>query len=263
MSVRVGMARGLLRLGTFIQSLSVVVMKPDDLVEFSRQGYSKPGDVESWAEDTLVDSGLNAEELALLAEIPAMQGNLLLLGVGGGREAIPLARMGFQVTGVDYVAAMVDRAKKNAARRGVSIEGLVQEISELEVPASTFDIVWLSKEIYSCVPTRERRVEMLRRITHALKPGSFLICQFRLDPELRLTGKSILIRRLIAMCTLGNLKYEPGDTLWLNVEFVHAFASPEAIQAEIEEVGLSVVKMQTDRSPYRCGAVCKKSLDTS
>ena len=263
MSSRVGMAHSLLRLGAFIQSLSVVVMKPDDLVEFSRQGYSNPGDVESWAEDSLVDSGLNAEELALLAEIPATQGNLLLLGVGGGREAIPLAHMGFQVTGVDFVAAMVDRAKENAFRRGVSIEGLVQEISQLEVPANAFDIVWLSREIYSCVPTRARRVEMLRRIKCALKPGGFLICQFRMDPEFRLTGKGLLIRRLVALCTLGNLAYEPGDTLWLNIEFVHAFDSPEAIRAEIEEGGLSVVKMQTDRSPFRCGAVCKKSLDTN
>ena len=104
MSLRVSLARGLLRLGAFIQSLPVVVMRPDDLVEFSRQSYAKPQDVESWAEDALVDSGLTAEELDLLAAVPATTGELLLLGVGGGREAIPLARMGFRVTGVDYVA---------------------------------------------------------------------------------------------------------------------------------------------------------------
>ena len=263
MSVREGLARSLLHLGAFIQSLVVVVMRPDDLVEFSRQGYSKPGDVESWAEDTLVDSGLNAEELDLLAKIPDTKGDLLLLGVGGGREAIPLARMGFRITGVDYVAAMVGRARENATRRGVNIEGLVQEISQLEVPASAFDIVWLSREMYSCVPTRARRVEMVRRITRALKPGGYLICQFRLDPELRRKGKGLFIRRLVAICTLGNLAYEPGDMLWLNVEFVHAFSSKEAIRAEIEEGGLSVECMQTDRSPFKCGAVCKKMLDTS
>ena len=54
--------------------------------------------------------GLNDDEQKLLAELPEATGkNLLLLGVGGGREAIPLAGMGFRVTGVDYAAAMVER----------------------------------------------------------------------------------------------------------------------------------------------------------
>ncbi len=128
MSVRVSLARVLLLLGAFVQSLPVVVLTPDDLVEFSRQSYAKTGNVESWAEDELVDSGLSADELDLLAAAPATTGDLLLLGVGGGREAITLARMGFRVTGVDYVSAMVNRARENAARRGVSMVGLVQEI---------------------------------------------------------------------------------------------------------------------------------------
>ena len=156
MHLRVTWGRGLLRLGAFIQSLPLVIMKPDDLVEFSRQSYARPRTVESWAEDAMVDSGLIAEELDLLAAVPAPTGELLLLGVGGGREAIPLARMGYRVTGVDYVATMVDRASENAARRGVSIEGLVQEMSRLDVQAGAYDVVWLSSVAYSCVPTRAR-----------------------------------------------------------------------------------------------------------
>ena len=46
MRVRVSLARGLLRLGAFIQSLPVVVMRPDDLVEFSRQSYARPRTVD-------------------------------------------------------------------------------------------------------------------------------------------------------------------------------------------------------------------------
>ncbi|NIV37994.1 MAG: hypothetical protein GWN58_53840, partial [Anaerolineae bacterium] len=49
MSIRVSLARFLLQLGDFVQSLAVVVMKPDDLIEFSRQTYDKPQNVEGWA----------------------------------------------------------------------------------------------------------------------------------------------------------------------------------------------------------------------
>jgi SAM-dependent methyltransferase len=259
-SVRVRLARGLLQLGTFVQSLPVAVMRPDDLVEFSRQSYAKPQDVNAWAEDPLVDSGLSADEQNLLAEVPETTGDLLLLGVGGGREAIPLARMGFQVTGVDYVAAMVDRAKENAARRGVHIEGLVQEISQLDVSAGAYDVVWLSRGMYSCVPTRARRVAMVRRIARALKPGGLFLCQFHWRAGAEPSGRGELVRRVIA-CMLGNLAYEAGDTLWLNVEFLHEFTSEDTIQSELEEGGLAVVSIKTDQT-HRGRAVCQKSLGT-
>ena len=257
MRTRVSLARALLRLGAFVQSLAVVVMRPDDLVEFSRQSYAKPQDVESWAEDAIVDSGLSEDELDLLAAVPAKTGKLLLLGVGGGREAIPLARMGFEVTGVDYVAAMVDRAVESAARRGVRIGGLVQEMSQLDVPQSAYDVVWLSRGMYSCVPTRARRVAMVRRIAHALRPGGLFLCQFHWRATPLPAGRGGLVRRLVAACTLGNRSYEVGDTLWLNVEFLHEFTSEDAIRSELEEGGLSVLRIQTGPTP-RGGAVCKK-----
>jgi SAM-dependent methyltransferase len=235
-------------------------MRPDDLVEFSRQTYAKPQDVDAWAEDDLVDSGLSDDERDLLAAVPATTGELLLLGVGGGREAIPLVRMGFRVTGVDYVTAMVDRAIENAARRGVRIEGLVQEISQLDVAESAYDVVWLSRAMYSCVPTRARRVEMVQRIAQALKPGGLVLCQFHWRAEPRPRGRGELLRRIVAICTLGNLTYEAGDTLWLNVEFVHEFSREDEVRSELEEGGLSVISIRTDQTA-RGSAICRKDLD--
>jgi SAM-dependent methyltransferase len=240
-----------------------VVMKPDDLVEFSRQTYARPHNVEAWVEDSLVDSGLSDIERDLLSVIPVTTGKLLLLGVGGGREAIPLSRMGFQVTGVDYIAEMVDKAKENAARRGVNIEGLVQEISKLDVQAGVYDVVWLSRAMYSCVPTRARRVQMVKRITHALKPGGLFICQFQWGTtNQQPTGKGAFLRRSIAKCTLGNLAFEEGDMLWQKIEFVHVFSSQDAIRSELEEGNLSVVRIQTFTTDIRGSAVCRKDLET-
>ena len=260
MSVRVRLARGLVRLGAFIQSLPVVVMRPDDLVEFGRQSYARPDNVESWAEDELVDSGLSADEQDMLAALPDTRGDLLLLGVGGGREAIPLARLGFRVTGVDFVPAMVERAVENAARRGLEIDGLVPEISLLDVQPNVYDVIWLSRAMYSSVPTRSRRVEMARRIARALKPGGLFLCQFLWRAEPRPRGRGKLLRRVIAACTLGNLAYEAGDTLWQNVEYIHQFSSEHAIRSELEEAGLSVVRVRMGQAA-RGHAVCTKSPD--
>jgi SAM-dependent methyltransferase len=249
----------LIRLGAVIQSLPVVVMKADDLIEFSRQTYARPDDVEGWAEDSLVDSGLTADELALVEDLPIKKGSLLLLGVGGGREAIPLARMGFRVTGVDFVEAMVERAKQNAVKRGLEIDGMVQEISSLDIQPDTYDVVWLSKAMYSCVPTRRRRIEMVNRIVNCLKPGGIFLCQFHRDTRYNPSNKGILFRRLIARLTLGNLEYEPGDTLLYHIEFIHAFSSEEEVRSELEEGGFQVLGFHTGKNPTCTGVTSRKT----
>ncbi|MBW6465123.1 MAG: class I SAM-dependent methyltransferase [Brevefilum sp.] len=259
MRMRIRVSRFLLGLGEFIQTLPIVIMKPDDLVVFSRQSYAKPGDVESWSEDALVNAGLNAEEHDLLKTLTTQKGNLLLLGVGGGREAIPMAEMGFQVTGVDYIPAMVDRAKENATRRGVEIDGFVQEISKLDVPEAVFDVVWISKSMYSCIPTRARRVQMVQRIRSALKPGGEFVCQFQIWAGQENRSKAERLRQLIAASPIGNRTYEDGDKLWLNVEFVHVFRSEDEVRTELEEGGLDIAHIKFDESSIRGAAVAIKT----
>jgi SAM-dependent methyltransferase len=168
--------------------------------------------------------------------------------------------MGFRVTGVDYVPALVERAKENAAHRGVTIEGLVQEISFLDMPAGAYDVVWLSRELYSCVPTRLRRVGMVRKIAAALRPGGLFLCMFRWNPELQPHGRGDVLRRLAAICTQGNLAYEAGDSLWQNVEFLHSFSSEDAIRSELEEGDLRIVEILTSSKRVRGSVVCEKPV---
>jgi SAM-dependent methyltransferase len=255
---RIWIARSLVTAGRFVQSLALMVMRPDDLIEFGRRTYSETEGVDGWTAERLVDSGLMDGERELVDSLPLKQGHLLLLGVGGGREAIPLARMGFRVTGVDFVPAMVRRAEDNARRRGVPLTGVVQEISRIDFPAESFDVIILSAAMYSCVPTRRRRVEMLRRIRLALKPGGFFLCQFHWDPEYKPNPRGEIIRKIIAFLSLGNLEYERGDMLWGSAEFIHAFGSEEEARREFSEGEFELVKLHLPDGTLRGGAVLKK-----
>jgi len=258
MRVRVLLGHFMIRFGRFIKSLAIMVMRPDDLMAFSRQNYSKRESVDNWDRDEWISEGLYPDETVLSEKILSKKGRLLLLGMGTGREAIPLARMGFEVTGVDFVPEMVERAKENAARQGLKIKVLVQEISRLEVLPESYDVAWLSSVMYSSVPTRKRRVEMLRRIRDALRPQGLAVCQFHWGRQGLFTHKVERARKAVALLSLGNLTYETGDMLWGNVEFIHAFSSWRDLDWEFEEGGFEVLHRQVSEGLMRGGAVLKR-----
>lgn len=258
MSLRIKIAKLLIRLGRFIQSSAVVVMRPDDLIEFNRQHYFKPNNIQVWCDDPFVSSGLTNQEKLLLDKIKLKKGRLLLLGLGGGREAISLAKMGFEVTGVDFVPQMVMGAKNNAEKYGLKISGLVQDISKLDLPEDTYDIAWLSAAMYSCVPTRKRRVGMLKNVFHTLKPGGYFVFEFLWNPQMRVSSKNMFLKKLIAGVTLGNLEYEKGDMLRFNNEFIHSFTSIDEVNDEILQAGFLFINIHANEGNKFAGAVVRK-----
>src|SRR4051812_11214569 len=73
-------------------------------------------------------------------EIP--RGPVLCLAEGEGRNAVFLAGLGYQVTGVDQSAVGLDKATKLATERGVSIQTVVADLGEYFIePTSWTGIV--------------------------------------------------------------------------------------------------------------------------
>ncbi len=99
---------------------------------------------------------------------------LLEFAVGTGRLAIPLARHGFQIAGVDASAAMLERA---AARRSsmprATRKRLALRRGDMRTHrlAQTFDLVLLGFNSYLLLPDREARLETLRNAAAHIRPG--------------------------------------------------------------------------------------------
>ncbi len=260
MHFRIKIAEFFIKLGKFIQSAAVVLMKPDDLIEFNRRYYAKADEIQDWSNERRIHSGLSLLEQSLLSKIDVRPGKLLLLGLGGGREAIPLAKMGFTVTGVDFLSQMVEQAKINAVKNGVKISTLVQEISQLDLPANTFAVVWLSAAMFSSVPTRNRRSEMLKRIAKTLKPGGYFIFGYIWRPKMDISNKTVFLKKLLAWLSMGNRHYEKGDMLRFNHEFFHAFTSLEELQREFNESDLELIDIQTNNEYEFAGAIARKPI---
>ena len=259
MNPRILIARFLIKLGRFIQELAVTVMRPDDLVEFSRQSYARTPEVIAWGEKKWIERGLTPEETRLVEKTAIEKGKLLILGGGGGREAIFFARKGIDVTAIDYVAAMVDETRKNAERYGVNINASAQEMSTLNLPDGFYDFIWISMGLYSAVPTAKRRVNMLNRIRKGLKPKGYLFCQFHWDPKKGASFKAEFAKKVFAFLTLGNFGYEKGDMLWGNTEFLHAFTSEDSLRTEFDQRGYKLITIHLNKDTRRAGAILQKT----
>jgi len=201
---------------------------------------------------------LTPEEAELEKDFPIKNGKLFLLGVGGGREAIFFAKKGIDVTAVDFIPDMVEEARKNIVHYGVQAKVLVQEISSLTLPDVYYDYVWISMSLYSAVPTKKKRVKMLKNLGRSLKSEALLFCQFHWDPQKGLSVKAEFAKKLFAVLTLGNLWYEKGDMLWGNSEFLHAFTSEDKLRSEFEAGGFKMISMQLNEKTRRAGAILQK-----
>lgn len=93
----------------------------------------------------------------------AIDGPVLELGVGSGRAAIPLAQAGYEVTGIDNSASMLEQARRRIELEGVGsgslelIEGdmtafkLDRQFGMVFVAANTFQHLLTTREQLACV----------------------------------------------------------------------------------------------------------------
>ncbi len=104
----------------------------------------------------------------------SLGGPLLDLACGTGRMALRMAKLGYQVTGVDIVPEMIARARQKAAERSVSIEWVVADARTFHLQKQ-FPFIYMLENVFQFFLTREDQEAMLARVReHVLPQGCFL-----------------------------------------------------------------------------------------
>ena len=84
------------------------------------------------------DSGMSPPELVdCLALIPT--GRAIDLGCGTGTNAITLASLGWEVTGVDFVEKAIEQAKQKAKKSGVQANFFIGDVTDLKGISGPFE----------------------------------------------------------------------------------------------------------------------------
>jgi len=116
----------------------------------------------------------------VLAEL-AGDGRALELGVGTGRIALPLARRGVPVHGIDLSRAMA--ARMRAKPGGDRIDVTIGDFAATRVPGE-FSVVYLVFNTINNLTTQQAQVECFRNAAAHLRPGGCFVIEVGV-PELR------------------------------------------------------------------------------
>jgi 2-polyprenyl-3-methyl-5-hydroxy-6-metoxy-1,4-benzoquinol methylase len=104
-----------------------------------------------------------------VADLPP--GRVLDVACGEGRNAIWLASRGWQATGVDFSTVAIDKARRAADERGVTVTWAAADLAEWAPAAESFDLVIV---FYLQLPPEERR-PVYRRMATGVAPGGTML----------------------------------------------------------------------------------------
>ena len=126
-------------------------------------------DLHSWH----LDTGTAVDALARLAG----RGPVLELGIGTGRLAIPLAKRGLEVHGIDASEAMVARLRGKPGGDRITVE--VADFADVPAPGGPYSLIFVAFNTIFALGSQEEQVRCFRGVArHLREDGVFVVEAF-------------------------------------------------------------------------------------
>lgn len=163
---------------------------------------------------------------------------ILLVGAGGGRETIALARRGVVVDAFECNRKLVEHANRLLGHLGLSTTQQVAAPNECPITGKNYDGAIIGWCAYMHIARRSRRIHLLREIRRQLKVAAPLVLSFRVRPSDDGYWRRVWRIASVARRALRRSPPELGDDLVR--AFVHLFSLDEVVD-EVSTAGYKVV----------------------
>jgi len=197
---------------------------------YDEEGFTQATDTEVAQLSTLLDLQ------------PGQQ--VLDIGCGTGRHAVPLAALGLHVTGVDLSPAMLERASARADAAGVELDLIAADARDLPDHLGGFDVALCLCEGAFCLvadgaePLAHDRA-VLASIHRSLRPGGWLVLT-GLNAARLLTawqrGEPTGTVDLLTLTETSRYELDDGSV----VELREHYHLPDGLRTLAESVGFEV-----------------------
>src|SRR5918999_4453123 len=198
--------------------------------------------------------------VAFLAEL-AGDGAALELGIGTGRIALPLARRGIHVHGIELSEAMVARlrAKPGAERIGVTIGDFATTTVE-----ATFSVAYLVFNTIGNLTTQDGQVACFQNVAAHLEPGGCFVVEVGIPQLQRLPPGETIRPFTVTPAHLGFEVYDVATQIawshhyWvvdgavetLSAPFRHVWPSELDLMARLADMTLRERWSDWARAPF-------------
>jgi SAM-dependent methyltransferase len=143
-----------------------------------------------------------------------VKGKLLDLGCGQGRDSIALAKLGFDVTGIDNSKVGIDQLNRIAKSENLPLIGIVADIYSYS-KFDEFDFILLDSMFHFGKRKRNKETDFLIRVIKDAKPNALItIC-------IQKTGKKLEI--------LNDIIFNMSELIKVNqTELIYRFEDKES-----------------------------------
>ncbi len=101
---------------------------------------------------------------------------ILDLCCGFGRHSLELARLGYQVTGLDLSPALLRHAREDAAAEGLNVSWVEADMRDIPAPGLPYDAVLSLFSAFGIFDHTAEELKVAQAVSRVLKPGGgFLI----------------------------------------------------------------------------------------
>jgi SAM-dependent methyltransferase len=227
----------------------------EQLIARTRAWFEAPDQVSLYGAEK--PQGLTELESSLLERLQPREWDILDLGCGAGRLAVPLALQGNRVRGVDISAPLIDAARQFAREREAdTAEFDVVDGTEFAFPPASFDLV-LSVKHYCYIPGRERRRALLNDVANVLRPGGHLLMTNHLVPT---EGEALESLRddPVHQTAAGEFaELEPLDTFSDGQGYVHWFTR-DSLLDELSAFG-RIERIEESADGFQIGVILSRA----
>jgi SAM-dependent methyltransferase len=167
--------------------------------------------------------------LARSATARSGSGRALEFGIGTGRIALPLARRGIAVHGIELSPAMVARLQEQPGAEDVG--ATIGDFAAVGVDG-TFSLVYLVRNTITNLTTQDEQVECFRNVAAQLKPGGCFVIEVYVPQLQRLPPGETVHAFSVTPAHLGFEEYDVATQIafshhyWVIDGQMETFSSP-------------------------------------